>query len=139
MKGTAMRPNILLTLNAFVFIAFGIAFALYGPMMLAFFKVPELSIDSVTYWHLAAFARMFGAALFSLGLLIWSLRKAFDAVPAETRRGVLFALLLGNLMCGIVSITQQSSIWMTPSGWFAAGVFFLLTLAYGVLLARPVS
>lgn len=134
-----MRANRLLTLNAFVFIAFGIAFALYGPVMLAFFKVPELSIDSVTYWHLAAFARMFGAALFSLGLLLWSLRKAFIEASAETRRGVLFALLLGNLMCGIVSITQQSSTWMTPSGWVTAGIFFILTLAYAVLLARPAS
>ncbi len=134
-----MRANRLLTLNAFVFIAFGIAFALYGPVMLAFFKVPELSIDSVTYWHLAAFARMFGAALFSLGLLLWSLRKAFIEASAESRRGVLFALLLGNLMCGIVSITQQSSIWMTPSGWVTAGIFFILTLAYAVLLARPAS
>jgi heme A synthase len=82
---------------------------------------------------------MFGAALFSLGLLLWSLRKAFIEASAESRRGVLFALLLGNLMCGIVSITQQSSIWMTPSGWVTAGIFFILTLAYAVLLARPAS
>jgi hypothetical protein len=127
----------LLTLNAILFIAFGIAFALYGPLMMAFFGVPEIEENSVMlYWNVASFARLFGAALFGFGFLIWAVRSlaASQAVSAEARRGVVFALLLGNLMGAIVAITQQSSVWLSPAGWVATAIFALLTLGYGYFM-----
>ncbi len=130
-----MKLSTLISLNALLFIAAGIAFAIYGPMMMAFFDVPELNIDSFTYWHLTAFGRMFGAALFSLGLLLLALRKAAESFPAEIRRGVIFALLLGNLLAFVVAITQQSSVWLNAAGATLSAVFAVLTLAYGYLLA----
>lgn len=129
-----MKLSSLIAFNGILFIAFGIAFALYGPLMMAFFNVPELSIDSTTYWHLAAFARMFGAALFGYGFLLWALRGAVDELAAAKRRSIGMALLLGNLLAAMVSITQQSSIWYNAAGWVTTGIFAGLTLAYGAML-----
>jgi hypothetical protein len=126
----------LLNLHALLSIGLGIAFALYAPLMMAFFAVPELlDADAQAYWSLASFARMFGAALFGFGLLIFSVRAALPQLATETRRGVLFALLLASLMGAIVSITQQSAVWGTPAGWIATGSFVLLSAAYGYFLA----
>ncbi len=132
-----MKLTPLLTLNAILFLALGIAFAMYAPLMLAFFQVPELPIDTATYWHVAAFARLFGALLFSLGLLLWALRATIAEAPTETRRRTLLALILGNLMSGLVAITQQSSIWLTPAGWVGTGLFFAWALLYILVLLRP--
>jgi hypothetical protein len=126
-----------LTLNAILFIAFGIAFALYGPLMLAFFGVPEIEENSVMlYWNVASFARMFGAALFGFGFLIWAVRSlvASQIASPEALRGVVFALLLGNLMGAVVAITQQSSVWLSTAGWVTTGIFSLLALGYGYFL-----
>ena len=35
----------MMTFNAIVFIALGIAFAIYGPLLMAFLNVPELNIE----------------------------------------------------------------------------------------------
>ena len=129
-----MKLPTFLSVHAIVLLAAGIAFALYGPLMLAFFAVPDTVKDSETYWHIAAFARMFGAGLFGLGILIWSLRKVVDALPPAARRGVLAALLLANLMSAFVAITQQSAIWLTPAGWIATGLFALFTLGCAYFL-----
>ena len=135
----AQRLNWLLSAHAVLLIGFGIAFALYGPLMMALFTVPELEIDAPAYWSLTSFARMFGAALFGFGLLTFSLRKALPQASAETRRGVLFALFLANLMGAFVSITQQSAVWGTPAGWITSGIFILLLIAYGYFLTRARS
>lgn len=130
-----MKLTTLISLHAVLSIGFGIAFGLYGPLMMAFFAVPEvLEIDAMAYWQLAAFARMFGAALFGFGLLLWSLRGVIEAISPESRRGFIFALLLANLMGAIVSLTQQSAVWQSGAGWITTGIFVALLLAYGYAL-----
>jgi hypothetical protein len=132
-----MKSNTILNLNAIVFVALGIAFALYSPIMLAFLSVPEMGIDNLAYWYVASFARMFGAALFGLGFVIWGVARAGEALPADSRNAVLRALLLGNLVAAFVAVTQQSSIWLTPIGWALTGVFIVFTLLYlYLILAR---
>jgi hypothetical protein len=128
-----MKLITLITANAILFVASGITFVLYGPMLLAFFGVPQLAAGLTVYWHVASFARMFGAALFGLGLLLWAVSRA------TLRQGVIFALLLSNLLAAIVSLTQQISIWGTPVGWVASGVFVILTLAYGYFMVMERS
>jgi hypothetical protein len=121
----------IIQINAILLVVAGIAFGLYGPLMMAFFAVPELlNISQDTYWQIAAFARMFGAALFGLGLLLWSIRDAFNELSPPSQRKVLAALVLGNLMAAFISITQQSSIWGTPAGWLTTGFFTVFALAY---------
>jgi hypothetical protein len=128
---------LLIKINAILLVAGGIAFGLYGPLMMAFFSVPELlEINSDAYWQIAAFARMFGAALFGFGLLLWSLRNAFIELSPPSQRGVIAALILANLMGAFISITEQSSIWWTPAGWITTAIFALLTIAYIVAIMR---
>ena len=135
-KNTAQGLPWLLSAHAILLIGFGIAFALYAPLMMAFFAVPELlDVDANAYWSLTSFARMFGGALFGFGLLIFSIRGTISQLTPETRRGVVFALFLANLMVAFVAITQQSSVWDTPAGWITTGLFILLTIAYGYFLA----
>ena len=132
-----MKPSSLFAFNGILFVAFGIAFAVYGPSMMGLFKIPELNIDGLAYWHVTAFARMFGAALFGYGFLLWAISRAVNEMSAANLRSVLMALLLGNLLAAIVAITQQSSFWYNAAGWVTSGIFAALTLAYGVtLIAR---
>jgi len=132
-----MKPSTLLRINALVLLAAGIGFALYGPLMMALFSVPELlSIDSATYWQITSFARMFGAALFGFGLLLWSLRNSIDGFPSSVQRQIIAALVLANLMAAFVSITQQSAVWGTAAGWITTAVFGFFTLAYIVLIFK---
>lgn len=134
-----MKLSNLLTVNAILALAFGIAFALYGPLMIAFFNVPEIESDNtILYWMVASFARIFGAALFGAGLLIWSVRSPalLSSIPGEARRGITFALLMGNAMCTFVAITQQFSIWESTAGWAAIAIFSLFTAAYTYFLVR---
>jgi len=134
-----MKLSSLLTVNAILALAFGIAFALYGPLMLAFFNVPEIESDNtILYWMVASFARIFGAALFGAGLVIWSLRSPtlLSAISEEARRGITFALLLGNAMCTFVAVTQQFSFCQSSAGWVTIAIFSLLTAAYAYFLVR---
>ena len=125
-----------LALHAIVLLAAGIAFALYGPLMLAFFAIPDAVDNAQTYWQVAAFARMFGAALFGLGILLWSLRNAVETLSPPARRGVLAALALANLMGAFVAITQQSAVWLSPAGWVITGIFVLFMLGCGYFLLK---
>ena len=132
-----MKLPTLLIINAIAAIAIGLAFALYGPIMMAFFGVPEQSsLDALDYWMIASFARMFGAALFGFGLLLWAIRKAISDVSAQSRRSIVFALLLANLIGVFVSLTQQAAIWQAPVGWLIAAFFAFFTLTYAFFLVR---
>jgi hypothetical protein len=101
---------------------------------MAFMNVPELQIDGIAYWHVTAFARMFGAALFGYGFLIWAVAQSADALPAHTLRRVIRSLVLGNLIAAVAAITQQSQVWLVPAGWLLTAVFVVFTLLYGALL-----
>jgi hypothetical protein len=131
-----MKLSYLILINAFAFLAFGIAFALYGPLMMSFFAIPEITgIDVAEYWQIASFARMFGAMLFAFGLLLWAVRGTIDQIESEARRSLVFALVLGYGVATVVSITQQSSIWGSLAGWITTAICAAFTLAYGYFLA----
>lgn len=134
-----MKLTHLLTFNAILFIAAGIAFALYGPVMINLYGVLDLEGgDAATYWFTASFARLFGAALFGFGFLINAVRPfAEPAAPPAARRNVVFALLLANLMGVFVAGTQQVSVWITPAGIVTILVYAILLLGYAYFIARP--
>lgn len=134
-----MKLQHVLTINSLLAIGFGLAFALYSPLMLAFFGIPDVaSQEVVLYWNIAAFARLFGAALLAFGLLIWALRKTENGLgmDPESQRGVLYSLLIANLVGVMVAVTQQWQAWGGVAGWLTAGIFLLLALAYGYFLFR---
>lgn len=126
-----MKLNNLLLANALLFLALGIAFALYGPLMMAFFSFPELLENNVmAYWITASFVRLFGAALFGLGLLLWAVQGAIKEASPAAQRSVLAAMLLANGMAAFVALTQQVSIWQSTAGWVTCGLFLLLVGVY---------
>lgn len=136
-----MRLAHVLTLNAILALASGIAFAVYGPLMIAFYDIPEIPAgNALLYWNVAAFARMFGAGLFGFGILLWAVRGLPEEpqTPPGVLRGIVFALLFANGMGLFVAITQQMSVWLSPAGWATAAVFAVLLLAYAYfLIAKP--
>lgn len=132
-----MKLSHLLTFNAILFIGMGIAFALYGPLMIAMFGILNIEGDSLMYWYAASFARMFGAALFGFGFLFWAVRRSsIDMGEGGERRGILFAIVLAYLLGSIVAITQQVSIWGTLAGWVTVGLFLALLAGYSYFLVR---
>jgi len=107
-----MNLERIITINALLLIAIGLAFVLYGPIMMALYAIPELlDAGELSYWTITSFARMFGAALLGYGLLLYAIRGFTSQVNPETRRGIVFALLLGNIIATITSLTQQFAIW----------------------------
>lgn len=134
-----MNARQLMTINAVLAIAAGIAFTIYAPLALAFFGIPEIPSDNVLlYWNTASFARLFGAALFGFGLLLWSIRGLIvsQETGASPARGILSALLFANGIGAFVAIVQQSSVWKGLAGWVMFAIFLLFVAGYGYLLGR---
>jgi hypothetical protein len=132
-----MKLQHLININAVLSLLFGIAFTLYGPLMMAFYGIPEIPEGSVLlYWHVVAFARMFGVALLAVGLILWSLRRIAKSstISPEIRRGIIYSLMFANGAGIIVAITQQAQIWSSPAGLATVAVFALLFLGYVYLL-----
>ncbi|HSO27837.1 MAG TPA: hypothetical protein VLS48_07180 [Anaerolineales bacterium] len=137
-----MKLTNVLTLNALLLLVFGIACALYGPLIAAFFGVPDLPMQEIdVYWAIVSFIRLFGAALFGFGILLWAARSIFAAPNnPEVRRGVLFALLLAHLFATVIVLVQQWSVWNTLAGWVALILFACFGAAYAYFLfTRPQS
>ena len=131
-----MNLKTILLINALLFIAGGIAFALYGPLMIDLYGILEAQGDTLLYWYSASFARMYGATLFGFGFLLWAASNIPDILQkgSSARRAVLLAMILANGMGLFVSITQQVSIWGNAVGWITTGVYAVLLLVYGIAL-----
>jgi hypothetical protein len=124
-------------INALVFIAFGIAFTIYAPLVVSAFILNSEGTSQM-YWYAVSFARLYGAALFGFGFLIWAVSSLADslAVGSGARRSVAIAMLLANGMGGIVALTQQVSVWGVLAGWITAGMYVILMGGYIIALAK---
>jgi hypothetical protein len=117
--------------QAIVMIILGIFFTIYAPNMLAYFGIPNIpENNTLLYWNIAAFARLFGAALFGFGLLLWAVRSLVTSslVSVEIRRGIFFALALAGIVGIIVALTQQFGVWSSAAGWVMILLFLALTM-----------
>lgn len=129
-----MKLTQLLSINAILFIGLGIAFALYGPLMIAMFGILESEGSPVMYWYAASFARLLGAALFGFGFVLWAVRRQTASTPG--RQGITVALVISYALGFAVAITQQVSIWGTIAGWVLSGFILVLLMAYIYLLIK---
>jgi hypothetical protein len=125
-------------INAIVFIAFGIAFALYAPLVAGAFGILNTEGTSEMYWYSVSFARLYGAALFGFGFLVWAVSNLTDDLTSAsgTRRSVLVAMLLANGMGAIVTLTQQVSVWGTIAGWITVAMYAILMTGYIITLGK---
>jgi hypothetical protein len=125
-------------INAIVFIAFGIAFALYAPLVAGAFGILKIEGTAEMYWYSVSFARLYGAALFGFGFLAWAVSNLIEGLASSSsaRRTVLVAMLLANGMGVIVALTQQVSIWGSLAGWITVGMYAILMAGYIIALAK---
>jgi hypothetical protein len=134
-----MKISTIVTANAILLIAIGIGFTLYGPNLLAYFGVSDLpGGNSLLYWNIASFARMFGAAILALGLVLWGVKGVFSGASnlAQQRRELLFSLVFGFILITITALTQQASVWGSIAGWIIIAIFLIFTLLYIFSLAQ---
>jgi len=133
-----MKLSNLLKGNAILFVAAGIAFALYAPLMLGMFGILEEEGSAALYWYATSFARLYGTALFGFGFFIWAVQNMVDkkSVPPEINSRIALALLLANLITLVVTLTQQVSIWGTAAGWITSGTFLAFVISYLIILLR---
>ena len=134
-----MNRSTLLNINAIVNMAAGIAFTLYGPLMMRLFGIPDIpSEDVLLYWNVAAFGRLFGATMFSFGLLIFSIKRIAETAKFSESawRNIFLALILSNIILSVTAITQQVSAWQSPAGWVLTTYFTGLIAGYSFLIVR---
>jgi hypothetical protein len=55
---------------------------------------------------------------------------------AESRRGVIYSLLLANAMGAFVALVQQSAFWLSGAGWVTVGIYLLLLAGYIYFLVK---
>lgn len=126
-------------INAVLFIALGIAFALYAPLMINAYGMLELSgAGGAEYWFTASFARLLGAVLFGYGFLIWAVQDlvARDLLTPDKHQRIVLGMLFGNVVGLFVAVTQQWQVWINFAGWVTIGIFSLLVLSYAYFLIR---
>ena len=132
-----MKLTNLILFNAILFVILGIAFAVYGPIVINTYGILEFTeADGGIYWFTASFARLAGAVLFGYGFLLWALNDLFkdNSQQPEKKRKVITALLLSNILGLFVAVTQQWQVWINNAGWLTIGVFALLTIAFAYFL-----
>jgi len=136
-----MKITSVLSINAIIWLGLGIAFALFPYLMLNLFGIPNIPENSeaglALYNHILAFSRLYGAALITHRFLLYSVRTlaADDRLALETRRGILSALALGNIIAAAVAITEQFRNWFSPGGWLMILVPVVFAGIYIFLLA----
>ncbi|MBE7534674.1 MAG: hypothetical protein HS124_02950 [Anaerolineales bacterium] len=124
-----MGSKVLFVLNAIVVLALGAALIFVPQTVLAQFKaetrVPELHM-----------ARFLGAALVTLGLLLWF---AKDASDASAQKRMSFAMLAGTVVALIVTIMGiAASGIIRQYGWALIVVECVFGLGYAfVIFLQP--
>jgi len=120
-----MSYKLLFILNAVVVLVLGIALVVVPGSTLSQFgvetRVPELHM-----------ARFFGAALVTLGLLLWF---AKDAADEQVQKNMGMAMLIGSALALIVTILGVAMNGVIRSyGWIVIVVEVAFGLGYGFLL-----
>jgi len=137
-----VKLNNLIQLNAILFLALGIAFAVYGPLGVNAFGMLDISdADGAAYWFTTSFARLLGAGLFGYGFLLWAISDlvAGDFLPPVKRQRIVLALLLANIVGLFVAVTQQWQVWINLAGWITIAIYSLLTLGYAYFMVQTRS
>jgi signal transduction histidine kinase len=123
----------LMTLTA-VFGLILILFALNGPMLLPYLgdgALPPPTQGNLTVWSAISFTRLFGAMLFTIGVIAWTLRNLDSP---EDQRSAGLAFFIGSLFLLFFALIQQIAIWVTTLGWIAVSVISIFPLGFGYLL-----
>lgn len=116
-----MKLKTLLVINAVIAVFFGIAYELAPATIVSFYGGVTTNPGEVLL------ARLFGAVLIGIGLLLWFLRNVRDS---ETRRAIIHSMLVYHVIGVVLTIHSTVTGVMGPVGWTGVAVFVLLTLGY---------
>lgn len=116
-----MRLKLFLTINAILFIPFGLAMLAIPGILFPMFGI-DLDADGILM------ARVFGSALMSIGIMCYLVRSE----PMESAG--LKAILIGNLIFHAIDAisTLMASLngTMNALGWMFFGLHFVLALGF---------
>ena len=115
-----MKLGTFLTIASVVAIIFGLSFAAVPAQMLVLYGIASHPGSTIL-------ARFFGATLFSLGLVVFSLRNALDPVR---HMGFVRASLVGTFLGLLVAIHGQRTAAVNALGWSSVVIYALLSLGY---------
>jgi hypothetical protein len=81
---------------------------------------------AMAIWSGVAFARVFGALLVSVGLIVW-------AANARTPRAGVFRVIVcgGALFAALITSSQQIAIWTNAVGWALVALFGAIAAVSG--------
>ena len=137
-----MKLQTLVTLTAALLIGFGFVFLFWGPMMLSLFGAGQLPTPVVSddaamqVWTALAFARLFGATLLGLGIVIWLLRSAVLWLGTRKLAGVIASTLT---ILSLTVLIQQLAVWRTSAGWAMLLILLLLTFGYACCIVSKTA
>jgi hypothetical protein len=122
-----MKLSAFLGLAGAIGILFGLEFLLIPELALSQYGVP-------TEPHNQMQARFFGGTLFAFGLIYWLARGSTDP---GTRRALLVAAVLGNVIGLALSLWSRSAGLQGVLAWLSAGIYGALLLGALYFLLRP--
>lgn len=121
-----MNYRIMLALNSVVAFLFGLGFLFFPGKALGL-------LGTETFVSTILLARLFGAAMLGLGLVLWF---AKDIRDAKMQQGMGVALLVAAISGLIVTLlgTFASHAVIRSNGWAVMLVYLVLGLGYGYVL-----
>ena len=82
---------------------------------------------AMAIWSGVAFARVFGALLVSVGLIVWAANAR--APRASVFQGIV---CIGALFAALITSTQQIAIWTNSVGWALVALFGIIAAVAGL-------
>lgn len=117
-----------------ILMAAGVALAGWGPMIAPWFGVPAGPVpdpaiaESMAWWKLASFVRLFGMGLLAVGALLWVVRRSLESIGPRRFAATMSAI---GVLTALLALAQQVAIWGTAAGLGIVALFAGLGLVYG--------
>ena len=117
-----MKLNHLMVIKAVIVFVYGISFVLIPTTIMS---VYGLTLNQGG----AVMTQLFGAAFILLGIVLWSARNAPRSDVAL--RGIVLAVLVGDLIGFVIALLAQLSGAWNALGWGNVALYLLLACGFG--------
>jgi FtsH-binding integral membrane protein len=123
-----MKLRTLMVINTILAAVFGIGFVLAPGQVASLYGNDPTPILNFT-------AQLFGGTLIAFAVLTWSARNDTDS---DSRRAIIFALLVGTVIGFIVSLIAQLGRVVNALGWSTVAIYLFLAIGFGYFhFAKP--
>ena len=124
-----MKLSVLMVIKAIVVFVYGIAFVLVPAKTMSLYGM-TLQQDG------ALMTQFFGASFILLGIVLWTGRKAARSEVAL--KGIILAVVIGDLIGFVVALMAQLNGVMNVFGWGNVAIYLILALAFAYfLITKP--